>query len=540
MLSSGPVRQSLAALALFACLAVVHTWPLATAPARLSRNDTPDTVLNEWILAWEAHQAVHDPRHFFDANIFYPERHTLAYSEYLLAPAAMAAPMLWLGASPVLVYNLLLLAGLTLTAWATWRLVTSWTGDATAGLVAGALAAFNAHTLTRMPHLQAIHFEFFPLALLALDRVLTGPARARDAALLAVVVALQGLTSYYSLVFTTVALAVGALVRPSDWIGARARTVLPQLAIAAALAAAMMLPFLLMYAGVGEVRPLDEVARGAATWRDYLDTPARIHASWSARYYGGASALYPGSIAIALTAVALATGLAVRDRRARMALAFGAAGVALSFGPSLPGYATLYRWLLPLQGVRNVARFGYLATVATAILAGYGLVTIRRHWRDARAWPALVAVLVALVTSDSIAAPIDYVPAAAVPRLEARLRNTNAVVAYIPFFAPGRIFHNADYLLESTANWRPMINGYSGIMPASYEVHARAIATFPSADAIDALRRMGVTHVWVHDRLLREWTDNETADAVAHAPGLERLAEDGDLRLYAIKKSDEE
>src|SRR3954462_1001885 len=53
----------IASLLLFILLAVVHTWPLATAPGRLSRNDAPDTVHKEWILAWDAHQLAHDPFH---------------------------------------------------------------------------------------------------------------------------------------------------------------------------------------------------------------------------------------------------------------------------------------------------------------------------------------------------------------------------------------------------------------------------------------------------------------------------------------------
>ena len=65
-------------------------WPLATDPGRLSRNDTADTVHHEWILAWDAHQLARDPRHLFDANIFYPERNTLAFSETLLVPGAGA------------------------------------------------------------------------------------------------------------------------------------------------------------------------------------------------------------------------------------------------------------------------------------------------------------------------------------------------------------------------------------------------------------------------------------------------------------------
>jgi hypothetical protein len=79
---------------LFILLAVVHTWPLASAPATLSRNDTGDTVLHEWTLAWVAHQVVRDPLHLFDANIFYPERTTLAYSDHLFVQAMMTAPIL--------------------------------------------------------------------------------------------------------------------------------------------------------------------------------------------------------------------------------------------------------------------------------------------------------------------------------------------------------------------------------------------------------------------------------------------------------------
>src|SRR5258708_39102818 len=107
----------IASLGLFVLLAVAHTWPLATAPGRLSRNDTADTVHHEWILAWDAHQLAHDPRRLFDANIFYPEPDTLAYSHHLIVQGVLAAPLLWLGAPPRLAYHLLLTAVLALTPW---------------------------------------------------------------------------------------------------------------------------------------------------------------------------------------------------------------------------------------------------------------------------------------------------------------------------------------------------------------------------------------------------------------------------------------
>jgi len=83
---AGGVRRvpRAAALAFFVAIAVLETWPLARHPARLSRNDNGDTILNEWVLAWVAHQAPRAPLHVYDANIFYPERNTLAYSESMI------------------------------------------------------------------------------------------------------------------------------------------------------------------------------------------------------------------------------------------------------------------------------------------------------------------------------------------------------------------------------------------------------------------------------------------------------------------------
>src|SRR6476620_10361128 len=159
--------------ALCLLLAIVHTWPLATDPCTLSLSDNGDTQLNEWIMAWVAHQLPRAPARLFAANIFYPAHDTLAFSEPLIVPALMGAPLAWLGASPVLVFNLILILGFALTAWAGARLVESWTGDQVAGLLAGSMIAFNTHTLTRLAHMQGIHAWGLPLALLAADRMVT-------------------------------------------------------------------------------------------------------------------------------------------------------------------------------------------------------------------------------------------------------------------------------------------------------------------------------------------------------------------------------
>jgi hypothetical protein len=528
-------RPRLASFALFALLAVGHTWPLATDPAHLSRNDNADTVLNEWTIAWVAHRVPTSPLHLFDANIFYPDRNTLAYSEHLFVPAMMGAPLLWLGGSPVLAYNILLLAGLTLTGWSTSLLIWRWTDNWTAGLVAGVLAAFNAHTLTRLPHLQALHAEFLPTALLALDLLLSAP-RPRTALQLSLWFVLQALTSYYLLVFTAVALAVGCAVRPEDWWGAQARRLLPLLLLAGAIALVCVLPFLLPYWRLGTVRTLDEVAYYGATWRNYLSTPARVHyGTWSFRWFGGSAALFPGLSGLVLAAIAVVSGTAFSDRRARMALAFGAVGMVLSFGPAIPGYATLYYLVPALQGIRNVARFGYLTIVAVAVLAGFGLALVSRRWQQARWLPTAVAAAIVAVNVDTFVAPVGYVRADPIlPLYKRLLKAPGTVVVEFPFYPPDRTFFNAPYLLNSTRHWRPILNGYSGLVPASYEAHYRDLRGFPDEHAIATLRNAGVTDVVVHEVELRARSGEDAANAVRLSNDLQLVERDGSVSLYRL------
>lgn len=524
----------LATLVLFAVLTIAETWPLASNPARLSRNDNSDTVLNEWTIGWVAHQVVRAPQRLFDANIFYPERRTLAYSESMIVQSAMAAPVLWLGGSPVLAYNLVLLAGFTLSGWAMTLVLARWTGSWVAAITGGVIFAFNAHSFTRLPHLQAQHVEFLPFALLALDTLLTTPGL-RPAIRLAVWFALQALTSIYLLVFTAVALTVAALSRPADWRGARLRPVVRSAMVAAGLAAVALAPYLLpywrVYAETGLTRSLADAARFAVTWPAYLATPARWHfATWSAGFFDG-NALFPGVVAVALTLAAVARRIAFTDPRARMGLAFGLVGLYLSFGPRAPGYATLYAALPLLHAVRAVSRFGYLVIVATAVLAAFGLADMLRRTtsRRTRLALALCPLVAALELSP---APVGYTRFDGIPAIYDRLRDDPAaVVVEFPFYRQGAEFHHAAYMLNSTRHWRPLINGYSGFQPLSFHAASDALYAFPEGPWLAFLRQRGVTHLFVHLSTYPLAVVNQL-DAM---PELEKATEADGIVLYRLR-----
>jgi hypothetical protein len=498
-------------LASVVVLAVVHTWPLALHPATLSSNNNADAQLNEWILAWVQHTLPRAPLRLFQANIFYPADDSLAFSEPLIVPAILGAPIAWLGGSPVLVFNLLTIAGFALSALGGYALLFAWTGNRAAALLSGSVFAFNTHTLTRLPHLQALHLYGLPLALLAVDRLICY-RRTRDAWLVAVWITVLAYTSGYLLVFGAVLIAVAMIAAAPEWL-ARARSVVPRFTMACLAAAITILPLSLPYQRAandqGMIRSLAAVTEYSATPAGYVAASSRIHlATWGASFFKDpVNSFFPGFLVIALAIVSL-VGIRGMDRTSRRRVmtlvAIAAAGFLLSLGTHTPIYGWLYRLFPPMHGLRVAARFGNLFLLGMAGLAGYGLLQIQRTLgsRPAaarRAAPVVVVVLLVGANLESLRAPFRYQPFGGIPRLYSLLKSEPRVVlAEVPFYPRQATFENAEYVLNSTAHWRPLMNGYSGYTPASYVKFADAFWYFPRDYAIDAMRRAGVTHVMVH------------------------------------------
>ena len=534
-----PARPWLIAAAVCAGLAIIHTWPLATAPGTWCRNDNGDAQLNEWILAWVAHQLPRSPAHLFDANIFYPARNTLAFSEPLIVPGIMGAPLHWLGASPVLAYNIVLLLGFTLTALAMFALIYEWTRDRSAALVAASIFAFNTHTLTRLTHVQGIHAWGLPLALLSTDRLITGGSL-RDAVWLAVWMTAMAYTSGYLAVFGVVMIAVSLLARVHAWLP-RAAAVGARFGLAAALTFVATLPLGLHYGRAaieeGMVRALEDVAMYSVGPQAYLASAGRIHFyTWSGEFFRTSiDYFFPGFVALILAAAAVAyvarrttasDDLAFSRQRVLMLVAIAIAGFVLSLGTNTPIYGWLYGVFPPMQGLRAASRFGNLFLLGIAALSGLGLSLLRQ--RQAFRASIIGVALVIAVNAESFRAPFYYTRFPGIPGIYAELADHPGpvVLVEIPFYPPRSVFENATYVLNSTAHWRPIMNGYSGHTPALYRKYADLFGQFPSQGAILAMKQAGATHVMVHPARLG--LDRAAADtflaALATSAALDRIA----------------
>ena len=531
-------RASLA-VGLFLFLAVAHTWPLITGLDHLSRyND--DEWLNVWAVSWVAHQLPRDPVHLFDADIFHPNEGTFAYTEPLIVPGLIGAPLRWLGASPILTYNVLVLVGLTLTALAMYALVVTWSGDRWAGLLAGALLAFSTPMLTRLPHLQALHVYWLPLSCLALDRLLTR-RRTRDAAWLGACVVGAAFTSGYLVVFVTFALGGALLARAPDLWGRDGFAVLLRLAGAAAVTLVILLVVLRPYQAAQLTRPLtaEAVSVGAAL-ESYLSSAARVHhASWSQGFFERApNIMFPGVVALTLAGVGLVSRRRIAPDGARaMLVCIAATGMILSLGPLTPVYEWAYQAVPPLRGLRVPSRFGILVLFAVAVLAGLGLSVLRQ--RTSSSWRTGVSIgLLMLATLESVHAPMDYNPIEWNPPIYRALSASeeSGAVVELPIH-PGPTLHlNARYLLASTAHWRPLVNGFGGFRPPGYDEIVDLVATFPSVVAVARMQALGVRHVVVHtSRYRRPDGIREALARLEGRPDLELVAQEGTDRLYRVK-----
>jgi hypothetical protein len=499
--------------------------------------DFGDPFLSMWRAGWLLQQLRGDPRGLFDANIFYPEPLTLTYSDSMLLPGLTAAPLLAAGLHPVTTYNVVLMSGFVLSGIAAALLVERLTGSSRAGFVAGIVFGFYPYHFEHYSHLELQMMQWMPLALLALHHFLE--KRQPRYALAAAVCAVAQLYSsmYYGVFFSIYAVAViGTLVatrRPP------VRRLLVPAAGAALIALVLAVPLIRPYSAStktkGERGP-GEVKVFSATPSDYLRAHFRS-ALYGTRMLTGRQperALFPGIVPIGLAAV----GLVPPFGAVRLAYL---AGLIVAFDGSLGfngvTYPYLYDWFSPVRGLRVPARFSVLVALSLAVLAGFG---VRRMLAARPAGGGRVLFMLCAIFSVANVWPV--LPLRAVwseppPVYGALAGSRDVVLAEFP--VPNDYVYNTPYMYFALWHWAPMINGYSGYMPKSYEAFQLGVADFPGPSALATLEARGVTHVTVNCALYRGGCD-ELLHRIEGIRELRKIAEgrwQGQrVRLYELAR----
>jgi hypothetical protein len=537
---------------LLVVLTAIMTWPQVR--QMTSVPDEGDPLLNTWALSWVAHQLPIAPARLFHANIFYPERYTLLYSESLIAPALTVAPLSWLGVPPVVVYNVAFLLALVFSGVGVALLVLELTGTAAAAVVSGIVFAFMPFRMDHYSHMQLQQTQWIPMALWALHRVMDS-GRTKHAVLLGAFAALQLLSCVYFGLFLFPYLATVALVL----FFARARVAAqgPDVAfivnrrfaasrlVAACVAAAVFLalagPLGLAYVRASQVvgeRSPDEAIAGSATPANYLGAPrnSTLYKNWLGSFGEEEKHLFPGFVVVAL-AIA---GLRRRPPAAQVAYVLALlVAFDLSLGFNGLTFEPLFRLVGPFRGLRVPARMGLFVGLSLSVLAGYGVARLGSRIQSAGLRRAIVATACALILLESRS---DTLTLQAIPSSPPEIYAD--LVKDIGDSPPAAIveFPQASsmptYMYYSTFHWQNLLNGYSGFFPPSYIDLVYRLESFPDVDSLDALRRRGTRYVVVHQQLMPPDRWERIVTGAERTPDLSlvttRTWRDKEIRLYRV------
>jgi hypothetical protein len=382
------LRECLILLAFFAMTALM-TWPWVTR-LRDAVADSGDSYAFAWTLWWDYHQTFHDPLRLFHANIFFPYRYTLAFTEHDYGIALLFFPLFALGLRPLTVLSVATFCGFAFCGYGAFRLTRTLTASSGAAWVAGVVFAFIPYRFMLLAHLPYFFAGWLPLLLEALVLFARVHSR-RRAVWLGVAFLLNGLSclTWLLLALMPCALTVALLVVRQR--AGRARAFWVRGLLALAVASLLLLPFLWPYYKVHELygfrRSTEEVAQYSASLVDWVAAPAynKVWSGMGRGLPGVNTTLFPGLLPILLALAAL------------LLINFAAAHT------PQPTVTTVHdsvrkRWLYGLDALCVVA--GSLAIIA----AGYGNSQIQ-FFHYATQDRALLVLTIAFVARLCLAYP---------------------------------------------------------------------------------------------------------------------------------------
>ena len=485
-------------------------WPLPLYIGRDVARDLGDPLPQAWQVAWDGHALLHQPLDFFQANVFWPLKNSLAFSDALVgyAPAGL------IGSGPhaaIVRYDLLFLFAYALAFLGAYLLARELGAGRVGSSVAGAAFAYAPWRLEQDGHLHVLSSGGLPLALFLLVR---GYRRGSGRLVLAgwAVAAWQlSLGFSLGLELAYLLLVLGAGLLAFGWRPPRSTLLVTVLGGLAFVLVAFLLarPYLEVGRDHPESKRTDATVAAFSGWPRMYLAPPGANTLWSGATvdqrrklkFAPEQTLFPGLAVVALALVCLACG--VYSRRLRWWLFAGVlvcAWLALGFHEgSFPWpYEVVYHHLPGWQSSRTPSRLNTLTSLGLALLAGGGAAWVaRRLRRELLVGVVLVAAVLAEGAGFSFEGGVRGPAHPTVPSEPAGQRGLAAPQLHLPMSREG----NRRYVLWSTAGFPRIVNGRASFQPSLTSAIAIDVAGFPDRRSVARLRSLGVRTVVFHPEL---------------------------------------
>ncbi|MBC7262810.1 MAG: hypothetical protein H5T64_00455 [Chloroflexi bacterium] len=569
-------RRHLVALTIFIALTLVMTYPLGLRIGNAILGvPVPGDGYEYMYKCWWLKHALLDEHisPLYNPDVFYPFGYGFEMSEGTLANTLWALPFT-LMFGEVAAYNLVMLWSFVLSGFTAYLLVFQMTRSGMAGLLAGVVFAFLPY---RMVHLglgqvPMMSTGWMPLCFLYL-RWGIREDKTRWGIMAGLMYALTALSSWYYAYI--LGLFAGLYVL---WRGRlRQRECWQWVASFVVVAILMVGPFAWRLAGLSEQLggrrySLSYVDQWSAGLLEFVLPANAYHPIWGSAFrpffrYETQSIVYLGLVSLALAGVALRARW--RDRGVRDFAVLGAVAVVLALGTTLhilrerlyvsvpagverlftagmsvltkqlalnpissyvlrvPGALyiplptlLLYLFMPSFNLMRVWARFGVIAGLSVAVLAGVGLASLLERVTRGRWLVAVVAIGMVLIDFAVLPYPLGW--------CEVRAQTTAQWLAaqdgdFVVMRLPTHYALRGSSLYDTITHGKRIAYGYGTFFPQGFEEERETLDSFPSPESLEVMRGWDVRYVLVGSQAFgKRWPEIEHALDVA------------DLRLAAI------
>lgn len=513
-------RANLISTAFFAAATLLMTYPLMLNMGS-GIKDTGDPLLSSWIMAWNVEKITHlDMTNIFNANIFFPQKRTIAYSEFLFTQSLISLPARLATGNPIFAQNFVILFSFLTSGLGMYFLARYLTKSVFGGIIAGVIYAFSPFMISHLSHLQILTAGGIPLAFLYLHKFFEGE-HFKHILLFTVFFILNALANgYYGLyvvLFAGLYLMLYILFRKkfTDWrFWLKVATFVLLVLV---VTGPIVHQYLVVRKEMGFVRSIGSYA----DLTSFLSTAPynKVYGNLFARFSKPEGQLFPGIVAVLLAVIGLMHTL--KKRRSgipyiQTPFHFYSLVLLLSFlftfGPKGP-YILLYKYVPGFNAIRVASRFHVLVMFSLAILAAYGTKAVISSPRFQRKWVSIVLacffIILLLIEYYSLPIPWKKIPAKDdIPEVYKWLaaQKDDFAIIELPLPEPGEstFYKECPRMYYSTYHWKKLVNGYAGYFPPLYYELKWRWKTQPLASNISDLRTLGVRSIILHSSFYEE------------------------------------
>jgi len=513
-----------------------------------------DGLFTSWTIGWDIHSFLNDPLNIFNANIFYPNKNTLAYSDILLPPALLGLPVFLLTGSLLFTYNTLILISFILSAWGVYLLAKYHTKNTYASFIAGLIYGFATYKFANLGHFQNLVTFWIPFTVLYLQKYFDTFKR-KYLIFSSLFFIAQMLSSWNNGAFLAFFLAFVLIVNYRS-ILANFKAIARDSIIPAILVIVLILPFTVPYIKISLKNnfkySLEEASRSSADLGGYIvPLPGTNMAKLVTDRLGvekkhwAENMLFLGYFSILLIGYFLLFARKkITDRNFKMYLAGIPLFMLLSFGPFLNFIAPLKNFPLPYYFLYKIFHLGFIRTpsrmaivvlLCTAVAIAFILNSFRIKNRAAK---YLLGILIPAFIFFEFYTPgleTGTLKNVTCPAVYDKARENPSVKAIIELPFSKDVPLTLNYVFFSTCHYKPIYNGYSGYAPPNYGRWGKTISGFPDRNSLNKLDELGINFAVLHLDLYPAEVRPALLELIQTKKRLEIIFQDGKDYLIKIK-----